>query len=40
MRKVTRGDGVFAPLTRSGTIIVEGVVSSTYAFVEHSLAHM
>lgn len=34
------GEGVYAPLTSTGTIIVDGVVSSCYAVVEsQSLAH-
>uniref|UniRef100_A0A672IR50 Hedgehog protein n=1 Tax=Salarias fasciatus TaxID=181472 RepID=A0A672IR50_SALFA len=37
---VTRGRGAFAPLTRQGTLVVDGVVASCYAAVDqHTLAH-
>ncbi|UJR18075.1 hypothetical protein I4U23_004975 [Adineta vaga] len=38
--KLTKAQGYYAPLTPSGTIIVNGVVSSNYATVSnHALAH-
>lgn len=33
-------NGYFAPVTRSGNIIVNGVVSSCYALIDHKLAHL
>jgi len=32
--------GVYAPLTKSGTIMVEGTVTSAYAEVDHAISHL
>jgi hypothetical protein len=43
----TRSDGIYSPLTKSGTIVVEGNVASTYAaftpvsnYFWHAFAHL
>jgi len=36
---VVRSDGIYSPITKSGTIIVEGNVASTYAAAHESLSH-
>lgn len=36
---VVRSDGIYSPITKSGTIVVEGNVASTYAAAHESLSH-
>jgi len=47
VRKVVLPDGVYAPITQSGTLVVDGVLSSNYAVVDslmsggwHSIFHL
>ena len=40
MIKIFPFSGLYVPLTRNGNIIVDGVLASNYADVDHNLVHL